>query len=151
MRHKWSVGRVDVTYGSIHYYIYICDKKSFLAFTNKFSNLFTAGVREHQSNVTCFELVRSHQTCILDGCMGEGWPSTHDPALNGWTRRSHQLGQQIYIYSLPKFSPSLELVTSIINIYIFIIYIYKSKKTQNNNILLVRQCSGFLLSSFYIF
>ena len=27
--------------------------------------------------------------------VGEGRPSTHDPALNGWTRKSHQLGRQI--------------------------------------------------------
>ena len=52
--------------------IYIYDKKSFLAFTNKFSQLFTTEVREHQSSVTCFDLIRSHQTCILDGYMGEG-------------------------------------------------------------------------------
>ena len=45
--------------------------KSFCAFTNKFSQLFTTRVREHQSNVTCFGLIRSHQTCILVGYMGE--------------------------------------------------------------------------------
>ena len=75
--------------------IYII-RKSFCAFTNKFSQLLTTGVREHQSNVTCFYLIRSHQTCILVEYMGEGWPSTHDPTLNVWTRwKSHQLGQQI--------------------------------------------------------
>ena len=67
----------------------------FFAFTKQFSQLFTTGVREHQSNVTCFSLVRSHQTCILDGYMRGGWPWTHDLALNGWTRKAHQLGRQI--------------------------------------------------------
>ena len=52
-------------------YIYY-DKKSFFDFTNKFSQLYTTGVREHQNNVTCFDLVRSHQTCILVECMGGG-------------------------------------------------------------------------------
>ena len=37
-------------------------KKSFCAFTNKFLQLFTIEVREHQSNVTYFNLIRSHQT-----------------------------------------------------------------------------------------
>ena len=37
-------------------------KKSCCAFKNKFSQLFTTGVREHQSSVTCFDLTRSHQT-----------------------------------------------------------------------------------------
>ena len=55
---------------------------SFLAFTNNFSQLFATGVREHQSNVTCFDLVRSHQTSILDGYMGEGLPSTHTILLS---------------------------------------------------------------------
>ena len=44
---------------------------SFCAFTNEFSQLFTTGARE-QSNVTCFVLIRSHQTCILVGYMEEG-------------------------------------------------------------------------------
>ena len=47
-------------------------KKSFCAFTNKFSQFFTTGAREHKSNVTCFDLIRSHQTGILVGYMGEG-------------------------------------------------------------------------------
>ena len=35
------------------------------------SQLFTTGVREHQSSVTCFDLVRSHQTYILFGYIEE--------------------------------------------------------------------------------
>ena len=26
---------------------------------------YSSGVREHQSNVTCFDLIRSHQKCIM--------------------------------------------------------------------------------------
>ena len=71
-------------------------KKSFCAFTNKSSHpLFTTRVREHQSNVTCSELIRFHQTIILVGYMGKERPSTHDLALDGWTRKSYQLGRQI--------------------------------------------------------
>ena len=33
--------------------------------------------------------------CILVEHIGKEWPSVHDPVLNGFTPKSHQLGRQI--------------------------------------------------------
>ena len=38
--------------------------KSFYAFTKKFPKLFTTGVKEHQSNVTFLDLIRSYQDTL---------------------------------------------------------------------------------------
>ena len=40
-------------------------------------------------------MYRSYKVSPEAGYMGAGWPSTHDPALNGWIRKSHQLSRQI--------------------------------------------------------
>ena len=42
--------------------------------------------------MTCFDLIKSYQTCKLIGYMEKRW---HDSALNGWTLKSHQVGRQI--------------------------------------------------------
>ena len=52
--------------------------RPFCAFTNTFSQLFTTGVSEHQSNVTCFDLNKVSSD-VHTGCgyIGKKWPSTH--------------------------------------------------------------------------
>ena len=68
---SWPLPGVIIT---IHIYLIYNESHSVLSQTSSHSSpLSTTGVKEHQSSVTCFDLIRSHQACILVGFIGEGW------------------------------------------------------------------------------
>ena len=65
-------------------------KSIVLALTNSHISLFP-GVESNMSNVTCFDLIRSHKT--LDATRRVRKLSNLALALIEWTRKSHRLSQ----------------------------------------------------------